>query len=207
MDKKTDLTKEHRAYYTATASPSFIDLGPTHYLSITGSGDPNGPTFAEAVQALYSVAYAVKFMSKAQGHDFVVSKLEGLWWFDGDFTGVTISDAPKLVPRDAWQWQLLIRMPDAVTGKMSQQAVEQVSEKKRLPRVNDVAFVTLNEGRCVQILHTGPFDREPETLRVVEEFVNTKGLRQNGRHHEIYLSDMRKTAPARLRTILREPVA
>ncbi len=122
MDRKTDLTKEHRAYYTATASPAFIDLGPTNYLSITGSGDPNGPTFAEAVQALYSVAYAAKFMSKANGHDFVVSKLEGLWWFNGAFNGVTISEAPKRVPREAWQWQLLIRMPDAVTHKLSQQA-------------------------------------------------------------------------------------
>jgi len=207
MNKKTDLTKEHRAYYTATASPTLLEFGPTPYLSITGSGDPSGPAFAEAVQALYPVAYAVKFISKANGRDFVVAKLEGLWWFDGAYDGLTISEAPKRVPREAWRWQLLIRMPDTVTEKLTQQAVRQVSEKKGLPRINDVSFITLNEGRCIQILHKGPFDKEPETLQRIEEFAKAHSLQKNGHHHEIYLSDMRKTEPAKLKTILREPVA
>jgi len=207
MNNKTDLTKTHRAYYSATTAPAMLDLEPINYLAIAGSGDPGKPAFTEAVQALYPVAYAIKFLCKAEGHDFVVPKLEGLWWFDDSYSGISMSEAPRRVPRDAWQWKLLIRMPDPVTKKMVTQAIEQIIGKKDIARVTDVTFLTMHEGKCAQILHVGPFDREIETLQVLQVFLEKQGFKKNGHHHEIYLTDMRKTAPARLRTILREPVA
>lgn len=206
MDKKTDLTKTDRAYYTATARPALITFPPIHYLAIDGQGDPASAVFAEALQTLYPVAYAVKFLCKAAGNDFTVPKLEGLWWFDGRYDNLTMSEAPQRIPREAWHWKLMVRMPDFVTAQQTKEAISTVATKKKMPQAEHVSYYQLNEGKCVQILHTGPFDREPETLREIEIFTQKHSLAKNGHHHEIYLSDMRKTAPARLRTILREPV-
>lgn len=206
MQKKIDLTKTHRPYYTATTTPTLITFPQAQYLSITGEGDPASPVFTEALQNLYPVAYTVKFMCKDAGNDFTVPKLEGLWWFDGNYEHLSPAETPLHVPREAWRWRLLLRMPDFVTPQLAEQAISTATTKKKLSHPDKVSFFTLNEGKCVQMLHIGPFDREPETLREMQTFMQTQGLNKNGHHHEIYLSDLRKTVPQKLKTILREPV-
>lgn len=196
---KTDLTKVHKELYTAKSQPALIFVPAGHYVAITGKGDPDGPVFAESTQALYTAAYSVKNAYKQAGQDFTVSKLEGTWWVEQE-------GYPRDVPREEWHWQLLIRMPDYVTSTIVQHALKTAFQKKQLPLLQKVSLVTLAEGRSVQILHTGPYSEEPATLKVMEHFIKEEGLVYNGRHHEIYLSDPRKTAPAKMKTILRQPV-
>ncbi|MFZ6012618.1 MAG: GyrI-like domain-containing protein [Bacteroidota bacterium] len=205
--KKIDLTKQHAEYYTAKPQPALIDLPPVSYLSVTGQGDPSSEAFNEKIRALYPVAYAIKFLYKAQGQDFTVPKLEGLWWFDmKKYGGLAMHEAPKKIPRNEWNWRLLIRMPEFVTEKIATQAIENTLHKKNDLHIRKVEWHTLNEGRVVQMLHVGPFDKEPESLIILQEFMRENGLAHAGLHHEIYLSDFRKIAPEKLKTILREPV-
>lgn len=204
---KTDFTRQYRDYYRAKEQPELIHLASASYLSITGKGDPDGPGFAVAIQALYSLAYAVKFSFKAQNADFVVPKLEALWWFDEERFGLQSADiVPQQIPRSEWFYRLLIRMPEILTDKELQPIRQQTMERKDIERLADVGLYHMQEGRCVQALHTGPFDREPETLARMMAFMTDYRLERNGLHHEIYLSDFRKTSPEKLRTILREPV-
>lgn len=204
--EKLDLAKHDKPYYTAKNKPELLNIAATQFLSVTGQGDPASPLFAEKLQSLYAVAYAVKFGCKAQGRDFTMPKLEGLWWFDEVRYGhVSMSETPQQVPRHAWHWRLLIRMPDNVTVREVQAAVGIVTEKKKAPYAAEVDLYHMEAHRCVQMLHTGPFDREPETLRQIALFMHLHKLSKNGLHHEIYLSDFRKTASEKLRTILREP--
>lgn len=204
---KTDFTRQYRNYYRAKEQPELIHIEPARYLSITGKGDPGGPGFATAIQALYSLAYAVKFSFKAQGADFVVPKLEGLWWFDEERFGLQNADiVPQQIPRSEWFYRLLIRMPEILIDTELQTIRQQLMERKPVERLADVGLHHMHEGRCVQVLHTGPFDREPETLARMVAFMADYSLERNGLHHEIYLSDFRKTSPEKLRTILREPV-
>jgi hypothetical protein len=195
---KTDLTKTHKALYTAQAQPALIYVPAGHYIAINGKGDPDGPLFAASTQALYTAAYSVKQVYKQSGQDFVVSKLEGTWWVAGG--------NPQGVPRDEWCWQLLIRMPDYVVSAVVQQTLKAAFVKKQLPLLQQVALISLAEGKCVQIMHRGPYAEEPATLQLMEDFMQQEGLIRNGRHHEIYLSDPHKTAPDKMRTILRQPV-
>ena len=205
--EKLDLTKKHRNYYRATQQPEIVEIEPAQFLSVEGVGDPSGDPFAENLQALYSTAYAIKFMFKAQGKDFVVSKLEGLWWFDeSKYSGLSITDSAAKVPRSEWEYRLLIRLPDYVSEPDVQKGVEMAVTKKKLPSARKVGFYEMQEGKCVQMLHLGPFDTEPESLEKIGSFMKSKALTRNGVHHEIYLSDPRKTAPEKLKTILREPV-
>lgn len=206
MDK-LDLTKQYISYYKAKTKPELVEIGPAAFLSITGEGDPSGPVFAERIQALYASAYTLKFIYKAQAKDFVVAKLEGLWWYDqARYAEVTMDDAPTAIPRSDWQYRLLIRLPEYISAADVQQAVEEVSLKKGIVLAREVSLHQLHEGKCVQLLHVGPFDKEPETLAQIGAFCKEHGFQQNGLHHEIYLSDFRKTAPEKLKTILREPV-
>lgn len=205
--EKLDLAKQYKSYYTAKTEPHIVDIEAANFLSIIGKGDPSSSEFMGDIQALYSTAYGVKFMYKGQNKDFVVAKLEGLWWFDTEkYKVVSIDDAPKQIPRSEWEYRLLIRMPDFVSAESVEQAKQQVIEKKNIKLVDKVSLCLLNEGKCVQMLHVGSFDSEPESLKKIQEFVTTNNLTQNGLHHEIYLSDFRKTPPEKLRTILREPV-
>jgi hypothetical protein len=196
---KIDLTKVYKALYTAKSTPMLINVPPGHYIAINGKGDPNKEKFAESTQALYTAAYGIKGIYKQSAQDFVVSKLEGLWW-------VTAEGDPLKVPKEEWYWQLLIRMPDYVTNSVVQQALQQTFTKKQLPLLKEISLISLAEGKSVQIMHIGPFATEPATLRLMEEFMEAGGLKWNGRHHEIYLSDPRKTAPDKMKTILRQPV-
>lgn len=205
--EKLDLTKKYKTYYSAKAQPEIVTIEPAQFISITGKGDPSGKEFAEHVEALYSVAYTIKFNFKARQKDFVVSKLEGLWWFDEKkYRGLSVSEAPQKIPRKEWEYRLLLRMPDFVRQTDLKEAVNTVLTKKQMEQAREIIFYEMEEGRAIQVLHVGPFDREPETLKRVEEFIRSNKLEKNGLHHEIYLSDFRKTAPSRLKTILREPV-
>lgn len=204
---KLDLTQADKAYYTARALPGIIHIGPTTYLSVQGVGDPDSGSFARDIQALYAVAYPVKFIWKEQGRDFVVPKLEGLWSFDREqYPDVTIDTAPQIIPRSEWQYELLIRLPGFVNEQSVVQGMESARKKKPGLETDRVQVRQMHEGSCIQILHVGPFNEEPESLRKLETFMQEQGWVHNGPHHEIYLSDFRKTAPGQLRTILREPV-
>ena len=204
---KTDFTKQYKEYYSAKTRPELIHIEPATYLSIQGQGDPSSEAFAGNIQALYSLAYAVKFYYKAKGADFVVPKLEGLWWFDEDRYGhLTMSTAPQQIPRSEWHYRLLLRMPDQLGARTLDMLREETLAKKKVPLLDKVALHHMDEGRCVQILHNGPFDREPETLAVLQSYIEDYNFQRNGPHHEIYLSDFRKSPPEKLKTILREPI-
>lgn len=204
---KLDLTKTYKSYFTAKTKPELVTIEAAHFISIQGKGDPSAPAFANNIAALYATAYVIKFMYKAQDNDFIVSKLEGLWWFDENkFTGTSIESAPTEIPRSEWEYRLLIRMPEFVTAKDVDTAKETVKTKKNISLASQVSYFTMTEGKSVQMLHVGPFSAEPETLKQIGAFTTANQLARNGLHHEIYLSDFRKTPPEKLKTILREPV-
>ncbi|MCO8276560.1 GyrI-like domain-containing protein [Actinoplanes sp. TRM 88003] len=201
---KTDFKKEIGVYRAPKGAFEIVDVPELQYLMIDGHGDPNSsPDFARATEALYPLAYKLKFASKQKlERDYVVMPLEGLWWADDMDAFTTARD------KSQWDWTLLIMTPDWIDEAMFTQAVEQVTAKNAPERLPDVRLAPLAEGRCVQTLHVGSFDDEAETLaRLHNEFVPSHGLTMTGRHHEIYLSDPRKTAPEKQRTILRQPVS
>lgn len=205
--EKLDLTKKYKSSYTAKTSPTLVNLEKAQYLSIRGSGDPLQKPFSNKVEALYSAAYAVKFIYKAEKKDFVVSKLEGLWWFDEEkYKQVSLANTPHEVKREDWQYTLLIRMPDYVKERVVEKAMKELKNKKNIDLAEEIKLFTISEGQAVQIMHVGPFSAEPQTLQKLQEFIQENTLKRNGIHHEIYLSDFRRTPPEKLRTILREPV-
>ena len=205
MDK-LDLTKKYKSYFTAKSKPEIIEVEPARFLSITGKGDPSAPAFANNIEALYSTAYVIKFAYKSKGLDFVVSKLEGLWWYDENkYPGKTMETAME-VPRSEWQYKLLIRMPEYVGEPDVTHAIETVVTKKNILLAKEVTYFEMTEGKSVQMLHVGPFSTELETLKKIGAFITANNFGKNGLHHEIYLSDFRKTEPNKLKTILREPV-
>jgi hypothetical protein len=206
--EKLDLTKHYRSYYTASRKPELVTIEPARYLSITGKGDPSSKEYGEKIEAFYSTVYTLKFMYKALGQDFAVAKLEGLWWYDEAlYGGVSMADAPVKIPRKEWCYRMLIRIPDFAEAGVLQQAIEKVIDNKRILQAANVHVYEKEGERAVQMLHIGPFNNEPETLAQIFAFMKEHQLERGGRHHEIYLSDFRKTAPEKLRTILREPVA
>ncbi|SDE99068.1 hypothetical protein SAMN04487996_108140 [Dyadobacter soli] len=205
--EKLDLAKQFKHYYTAKPKPELVDIEKAQYLSIQGKGDPSGEEFSQKIQAIYPVAYALKFAFKAKGKDFVVAKLEGLWWYDESrYQNATIDNAPQTIPRSEWEYRLLIRIPDFITQKDVESAVAECYASKGMTEIREVSYFEMEEGKAVQMLHTGPFDTEPATLAKLMEFMTAHNLGRNGLHHEIYLSDFRKTSPDKLKTILREPV-
>jgi hypothetical protein len=205
--EKIDLTRKYKSYYTAQPTPAFVQIEKAEFLSVAGKGDPAAAAFAELIQALYATAYTIKFYCKAQSKDFVVAKLEGLWWFDEQaYSGFTMDEAPVKIPRSDWEYRLLIRMPDFVNQAMVNTAIEKVVAEKGIAMAQKIDLFEMTEGKCVQMLHKGPFDKEPESLKQMAAFMEKHQLQKNGLHHEIYLSDFRKTAQDKLKTILREPV-
>ncbi|SDW65951.1 GyrI-like domain-containing protein [Paenibacillus sp. CF384] len=200
MDK-LDLTKSDKIYYGARKKPELITLPDLPYLQITGFGAPESESFKAAIEAMYTAAYSIKALCKQAGQDFTVAKLEGQWWVED------MSLDPLETPRELWQWTLLIRQPDYVTEAIAAEGLRIAVNKKPLIPVSSVSFGTLSEGTCVQMLHVGPFSTEPETLAIMYAYIEQQGLAISGKHHEIYLSDFRKTAAESLRTILRYPVA
>jgi hypothetical protein len=199
--QKFDPKRAYRGLYAPRTEFEFVDVPEFLYLAVDGHGDPNtAPAYADALEALYAVAYAVKFASKHAGCDFVVGPLEGLWRAD---------DATAFTGRrkDEWSWTMLLVQPEWITAADVAEAVASVRAKKRLPSLELVHPVRYAEGRCVQILHHGPYDDEaPMLARLHDEFMPEHGLAFNGDHHEVYLTDARRTAPEKLRTVLRQPV-
>ena len=202
MDK-IDFKKTLDSYQAKRGVFRLVEVPPLHYLMIDGHGDPNtSPAFAEAIETLYPIAYKLKFASKqGLGRDYVVPPLEGLWWADD-------MDAFSNRDKSQWDWTLLLLVPDWIDQAMVDAAVEQVAAKDPPARLGDVRFDLLDEGLCVQTLHVGAFDDEgPVLQKLHEEFIPNQGLTPTGHHHEVYFSDFRRTAPDKLRTLLRQPVA
>ena len=196
---KLDLVKKYKTYYKAGAHPEIVEFDPGKYLTIEGKGEPAGEVFTRKIEALYPPAYGIKKVCKDIGNDFGVPKLEGLWWVE--------DDRPALeVPRSEWCWKLLIRMPDFVTKEMMVSIQPEVAKKKKNELIYEISFEKITEGKSVQIMHSGPYSTEPETIHTLMAFIAESGFFVNGLHHEIYLSDPRKTAPSKMKTLIRYPV-
>ena len=204
--EKYDVKRAHRELYAPSAKDfSLVEVPPMRYLAVDGRGDPNGaPAYVEAVEALFGVAYTVKFASRRElGRDFAVAPLEGLWWAD---------DPEAFVARDksAWSWTMLVNQPDWIDEQAVAAAVDAARAKAKgapNPALDVLRLEHLDEGRSAQILHVGPYDDEAPTLaRLHDEWMPQHGLTFDGPHHEVYLSDARRTAPGKLRTVLRQPV-
>ncbi len=195
---KIDLYKTHKPEYQAKTEPSLVDVGPAHYLTVEGKGEPGGEAFQAALCELYGAAWTIKMTMKfAGGPDYKVCGLEGLWWCPDPKNWMD-------QPRDSWQWKVIIRVPDFVKARDLKAAQKQLEAKgKPAPRVR---LETMREGRVVQVMHKGPYGDEPRTIEKMHAYAAQQGLEFHGLHHEIYLSDPRRTAAERLRTILRMPV-
>ncbi len=196
---KLDLLKEYKSYYNAGKSPEIVEFDEANYLTIEGIGEPAGKMFVSKVEALYPLAYGIKKICKEQDKDFGVPKLEGLWWVEGDTPALEI-------PRSEWRWKLLIRMPEFITKELMFSVQPVVAKKKKNELVQKIALEKMTEGKCVQIMHIGPYSTEHKTINELMAFINAKGISVNGKHHEIYLSDPRKNKPDKMKTIIRYPV-
>jgi hypothetical protein len=197
--RKVDVVARHRDEYVATRAPQIVTTGPGRYLSIPGRGEPGGALFQTHVGALYGMAWSIKMALKARGKDFRIPPLEGLWWPASE-------GAAREGPGSEWNWKLLMRVPNFVRKRDLEPAVRALEAKGRAGAAGEVRIEELREGRCVQALHVGPYATEPETLDRMRRVAADLGLAFRGRHHEIYLSDPRRVAPERIRTILRMPV-
>lgn len=202
MPSKIDFKKALPSYRAPVGRFEIVDVPELQYLMIDGHGDPNTEPYAEALQALYPVAYKLKFASKRDlGQDYVVPPLEGLWWAEDMDSFTSARDKSR------WDWTMMIMTPEWIDQGMFRAAIAAASAKDRPARIDDVRLAALAEGSCVQTMHLGPFDEEAETLAEMHHrFVPDQGLRMTGRHHEIYFGDPRRTVPEKLRTILRQPV-
>jgi len=204
MTDKIDFKRTLDAYQARRQQFRVVDVPDLQYLMVDGRGDPNtSPAFTEAVGSLYPVAYTAKFASKADlGRDYVVPPLEGLWWAEDMSSFTAARDKAR------WHWTLMLMVPEWIDRDLVLTAMERAGAKNRPARLDDVRLETLSEGRCVQTLHVGSFDDEAEVLaHLHHDVIPDNGFRMAGKHHEIYLSDFRTVAPAKQRTILRQPVA
>lgn len=200
--QKIDLKKDYKQLYQASAKQvQQVDVPAFNYLMIDGAGDPNtSADYAQAIEALFSVSYTAKFMLKkgALALDYAVMPLEGLWWAD-DMSAFAGNDKSK------WQWTMMIMQPPCVTPQVIDAAMGAVQKKKNLPALARLRFASLTEGRCAQILHIGPFSEEGPTIQRVHDFIDSCASR-TGKHHEIYLSDIRRADPQKWKTIIRQPM-
>lgn len=202
--KKVDFKKTLKELYNAPKEPVLVNVPPMNFLMVDGVGDPNTSMEAkDAIEALYPVAYSLKFMiKKEQSIDYGVLPLEGLWWTD-DMNQFSVEN------KDIWKFTYMIMQPEYVTRELVDRALEEVKRKKKLAAIDKVRFERLEEGTVSQIMHTGPYAEEGPTIAKLHGFIAEKGFRFDGlaqKHHEIYLSDFRKTAPEKLKTVLRQPV-
>ena len=195
---KLDLFKSLKSEYASPKNPTLLTTTPGVYLSASGDGPPGGETFSDRIADLYAVAYTLKFRRKlGAGPDFAVGKTECIWHALPE----TRDSA------DGWSWQLLIRVPDVINDDDLEGTIAALIEKKKPVSVRNVKRVTLHEDRCVQMLHLGPYENEPETFALMQAFACESGFKPAGPPHEIYLSDPRRVEPANLKTILRLPVS
>lgn len=199
MPAKLEFRREFPEYYSAAPEPRLLRFGAVPYLTLEGQGKPGGPEFQAAVQALYSVGYGVKFAAKAKGQDFGVPALEAQWWGEGD-------RPLAKVPPGKFHWKLMLRVPATVRRGQVEEA-RAAAVAKGLEAAAHVRLERLDEGDCIQALHTGPYSKEAKTLKRIQAHAAEVGLRMSGRHHEIYLNDPRRVGESKAKTILRWPVA
>ena len=204
-----DFKKEYKAFYLPKNKPEIVTVPTMNYIAVRGKGDPNeeGGAYQAAIGVLYAIAYTIK-MSKKGDHriegyyDFVVPPLEGFWWQDG-VDGVDYADKPT------FNWISVIRLPDFVTKADFDWAVAEATRKKKLD-CSMAEFLRVDEGECVQIMHLGAFDNEPATVAIMDAYLEANGYENDFSatrlHHEIYLSDARKVAPEKWKTVIRHPI-
>jgi hypothetical protein len=198
---KRDLKRELKEFYHASAKHvAEVDVPEFRYLMIDGMGDPShSPSYQQAVEALFSVSYTTKFALKKQGGvDYTVMPLEGLWWAE-DWSVFLTDD------RSQWQWTMMILQPDFVPEKIIQASILKLAQTKNLPALDQLRLEHFHEGPSVQILHIGPFSEERATIERLHQHLDSMAERR-GKHHEIYLSDVRRAAPEKWKTILRQPM-
>ena len=204
-----DFKKEYKEFYMSKSVPEIVTVPKANYIAVRGMGDPNqeGGAYQSAVSILYAVAYTLKMSYKTDYRiegffEYVVPPLEGFWWQEGT-DGVDYRD------KSTFRWISVIRLPEFVTKKDFDWAVEEAARKKKLD-CSLAEFLTIEEGLCVQIMHIGPFDNEPSTVALMDQYIAENGyandMNENRLHHEIYLSDARKVAPEKWKTIIRHPI-
>ena len=204
-----DFKKEYKEFYLPKEKPEIVTVPPANYIAVRGTGDPNeeGGSYQQAIGVLYAVAYTLKMSYKTdyriEGfYDYVVPPLEGFWWQDG-IDGVDYAD------KSSFHWISVIRLPDFITMENFKWAVDTATKKKKID-CSSAEFLTIDEGLCVQIMHNGPFDDEPATVAQMDEFLKQNGyvndFSDRRLHHEIYMSDARKVAPEKWKTVIRHPI-
>lgn len=200
---KIDYKKELKHLFKPSPKQvEIVDVPQMNFFMLDGKGDPNtSPEYQDAVEALYSLSYTVKFMIKKGelGIDYGVLPLEGLWWMD-DMTQFSVEN------KDNWQWTMMIMQPDMVTTRLIPEAIEQVKKKKNPAALSKIRFEAYSEGKAAQIMHIGPFSEEGPTVEKVHKFIEENGGKRRGKHHEIYLTDIRRAAPEKWKTIIRQPM-
>jgi len=202
MLTKIDVKKQLKHLYNPSAKQvTLADVPEMDFLMIDGEGDPNtSEAYQNAVEVLFAASYTLKFMVKKgeSGIDYTVMPLEGLWWVEG-MTQFSLEN------KDAWKWTAMIMQPEYVTQGLVAEAVKQVEKKKGLPSLSGIRFEVFHEGAAAQIMYFGPYPEEGPTIERIHDFIRDQGYRLRGKHHEIYLSDPRRTAPHKLKTIIRQP--
>ena len=204
-----DFKKEYKEFYMSKSVPEIVTVPKANYIAVRGMGDPNqeGGAYQSAVSILYAVAYTLKMSYKTDYRiegffEYFVPPLEGFWWQEG-VDGIDYGD------KSTFHWISVIRLPEFVTKKDFDWAVEEAARKKKLD-CSLAEFLTIEEGLCVQIMHIGPFDHEPSTVALMDQYIAENGyandMNENRLHHEIYLSDARKAAPEKWKTIIRHPI-
>ena len=199
--EKIDLKKEYKQLYQPSSREVVrVDVPELNFLMVDGEGDPNtNQSYQEAVEVLFGVSYALKFMVKkgSQAIDYGVMPLEGLWWAE-DMSVFTAGD------KNNWLWTMMIMQPNYVSKEMVAKAMQDVGKKKNPAALSKLRFETFTEGKAAQIMHIGPFTEEGPTVEKVHQFIDSIGKR-SGKHHEIYLTDIRKADPAKWKTVIRQP--
>ena len=204
-----DLKKEFKEYYQPKNKPEIVNIPSINYLAVRGSGDPNDETgdYKKALESLYAVAYTLRMSYKTDYkingfYEYIVPPLEGFWWQDG-------TDGVNYADKTSFNWISVIRLPDFISGKDIEWAVMTATKKKKND-CSQVKFLTVNEGLCVQIMHIGPYDNEPVTVKLMDDYLAQNGYENNlnseRMHHEIYLSDPRKCLPEKMKTVIRHPI-
>ena len=200
---KVDLRKELKHLYAPSAKEVLaVNVPKMNFLMIYGMGDPNtSQEYKDAVEALFSLSYAIKFMiKKEKSIDYAVMPLEGLWWVD-DMTRFSVEN------KNEWKWTSLIMQPEYVTKEIVNEALNETRKKKNLPALSKIRFEAFSEGPSAQIMHIGPFSAEGPTIEKIHNFIKKQGYKLSGKHHEIYLSDPRKSAPEKMKNVLRQPMS
>jgi len=200
--EKIDHKKELKPLYSpSTKKVELVEMPEMNFLMIDGSGDPNtSKVYQDSVAALFGISYTLKFMIKKgkEKIDYSVMPLEGLWWMDDMQKFTTLN-------KDEWKWTMMIMQPEFITPELVETAIDEILKKKKLAACPDVRFEKFNEGKAAQIMHIGHFSEEGPTIQKVRDFISENGFKLSGKHHEIYLSDIRKVNPEKWKTIIRQP--